>query len=1174
MFNATLIVILAIAYIGLLFLIAWAGDAWMRNRDTKAGRPLIYALSIAVYCSTWTFFGSVGRASSNGWDFLAVYIGPMLVFLFGWPLILRIVRLSKSQNITSVSDFLAARYGKSPTVAGIVTAVAFVGLLPYLALQLKAVVLSTEALLGGNPLVSVELPSVGIIETAFVTTVAMAIFAVLFGTRHIDATEHQDGLIVAIAAESLVKLFAFLTVGIFVVFYAFGDFSGFITAATGNAEIVERFGSPWSGGAWLVVGLLSTLCILLLPRQFHVTVVENRTEHEVRRASWLLPLYLLLINLFVVPIAIAGMLLIRPEIATPDMFVLAVPLDMGADFVTLFAYVGGLSAATAMVVVESIALAIMVCNGVVVPMILHTRGLQSDNIENISDLLLTVRRVAICVILLLCYGVYLALADVEGLAAIGLISFAAIAQLAPAFFGGLYWREATAKGAIAGIVSGTAVWAYTLVLPWVIKAGFLSQSILTDGPFGLAVLRPQALLFIEADPLSHGVFWSLLVNVAVYVVVSRWRVPAPIERLQAHVFVQSAMPPIAQQPTFRFWRTSVTVGDLQSTAARYLGPERTERSFAEFQASRNAPHQPDAEADFHLMRFTEHLLTSAIGAASARLVLTLLLRRSNVTNQSALRLLDDASEALQYHRDILQSALDEVRHGLCVFNKDNELVCWNRQFRELLDLPPELRNIGVPLDQFLRFLAERGDFGKGDIDTLVAKRLTQLSVTQETFQERIINGHRIVEVRTAAMPQGGFVTTYSDITERVAAADALAKSNQTLEQRVRERTAELVAVNTELGASKAAADEANRDKTRFLAAASHDILQPLNAARLYATALTERELPAEVAHIASRIDTSLTSVEDILGTLVEISRMDSGRLEPEIKAVSLEELFDGIRVEFEPAARERGLVFDVVPSTLWVRTDRKLTSRMLQNLVANAIKYTPNGRVLVGARRRGEKVRIEVLDTGVGIPSDKQELVFQEFQRLETRTTETRGLGLGLSIVQRIGRTLDQPVHVRSKVGVGSRFSVEIPIARRPRVVTREAKPVAYRQQLNSAVVVCIDNEPAILDGMRTMLQSWGCHVIAATDADGALQQIAEQEIEPTILLADYHLDDGNGIDAILKIRQTLEREIEAVIITADHSPEVQRLLRSLQVTLMRKPLKAAALRALLSRTVSTIAAE
>src|SRR5262245_39384645 len=789
------VVALALGYVSILFALAWYADRAGRFTRTGDGRPLIYALSLAVYCTSWTFFGSVGLAASTGYNFIPVYLGPILLFVLGWRLLLRIVRLAKSQNITSVADFLAARYGESQAVAAIVTVIAVAGTLPYIALQLKAVALSVDTLLGERPLQQLNLPT----DTAFIIALTMAAFAVLFGTRHIDATEHQEGLIVAVAAESLVKLAAFLAVGFFVLFSMLGGVGGLLERAQQSAEIQRIFAEGFNGVFWITVTFLSLVCIVLLPRQFHVTVVENNSEKEIRRAAWLFPVYLVLINLFVVPIAAAGLLNLPKGSYDADTFVLALPLSAGHEAITLLAFVGGLSAATAMVIVDSVALAIMVSNGLVLPLLLRHRvyepkGQQKD----MAWLLLAIRRVAIFVIVLLGYLFYLLLGQSHGLASIGLVSFAAIAQFAPAFFGGLIWRNATARGAIAGIVSGFAVWAYTLLLPWIIAAGWLPRSIMTEGPFGLGFLAPHTLFYSRLEPLTHGVLWSMAANMLAFVTVSLLRAPEPIERLQAHLFVLDDLPRPPVAPAFRMWRSSITAGELQHTVARYLGAERAARSFAEYAESSNTPLSPNAEADIHLLRFTEHLLASAIGAASSRLVLSLLLRRSHAGSHSALKLLDDASEALQYNRDLLQSALDQVRHGLSVFDRDMKLICWNRQFRELLDLPPELGRVGTPLDRILRTCAERGDFGAGDVNKLVADRSMKLAVTNETFQVQFDGGKRTLEIRTSPMPQGGIVTTYSDITERVEAAEALARSNETLERRVRERTAELTEVNQAL----------------------------------------------------------------------------------------------------------------------------------------------------------------------------------------------------------------------------------------------------------------------------------------------------------------------------------------------------------------------------------------
>lgn len=1159
MIESWSVIALALGYVSALFALAWYADKTFRSHKGGDGRPLIYALSLAVYCTSWTFFGSVGLAASSGYNFIPVYLGPILLFAIGWRFLVRIVRLAKSQNITSVADFLAARYGKSQAVGALVTVIAVAGTLPYIALQLKAVALSVSTLLGALPLQLFGLT----IDTALVIALLMAAFAVLFGTRHIDATEHQEGLIVAVAAESLVKLAAFLTVGFFVLFSVFGGIGGFIEQTAGNAEIQRLFAHGFSGSTWITVTFLSLVCIVLLPRQFHVTVVENNSENEIRRASWLFPVYLVLINLFVVPIAAAGIMTLPRGSVDADMYVLGLPLAAGADVVTLLAFVGGLSAATAMVIVDSVALAIMVCNGLAVPLLLRDRFRSTLAQDDMAWRLLAIRRVAIFVIVLLGYLFHLLLGQSHALASIGLVSFAAIAQFAPAFFGGLIWRNATARGAIAGIVTGFAVWTYTLLLPWIVEAGWLPRSIMTDGPFGLAFLNPHSLFYLRLEPLAHGVFWSIAANIAMYVAVSLLREPEPVERLQAHLFVLNDLPRPPVAPAFRMWRSSITAGELQATVARYLGTERAERSFAEYAERSNTPLDPNARADIHLLRFTEHLLASAVGAASSRLVLSLLLRRGEAGSQSALRLLDDASEALQYNRDLLQSALDQVRHGLSVFDKDMKLICWNRQFRELLSLPPELGRVGAPLDLILRTCAERGDFGQGDINQLVADRLMKLAVAHETYQEKLDGGRRILEIRTSPMPQGGIVTTYSDITERVEAAYALERANETLERRVKERTAELTQVNEALAVAKRKADEANLDKTRFLAAASHDVLQPLNAARLYATSLMERLIPDTEAKLARNIDASLEAVEEILSVLIEISRLDSGRLEPEMSVFPLNDVFERLEVEFQPLAREKGLELRIVPTRLWVSSDRRLLRRVLRNLLSNAIKYTPTGKVLLGVRRRGATLSVQVSDTGPGIPRSKRALIFKEFHRLEETAHSVRGLGLGLAIVERIGKVLGHAIDLQSVPGRGSMFAVSLPRAKPAPAVALGSSPTPVPGRISGLKVLCIDNEPDVLNGMRALLEGWHCTPMLAKSGGEARERL-EGAGFPDIILADYHLDGGTGLEAVASLRRLVGDHIPVIVITADPSAEVLREVRQHGHALLRKPLKAAALRALM----------
>ena len=552
----------AFGYIGFLFLVASYGDRLSPAQRGRAG-ALIYPLSLAIYCTSWTFFGSVGFATRTSVDFLAIYIGPILMIGLCTPLLRRVIHLAKSQNITSIADFIAARYGKSQAVAATVALIAIIGSVPYIALQLKAVASSLETILSEDQAFS-SIPIIG--DIALMVTLAMAAFAVLFGTRQTDATEHQHGLMLAVATESIIKLVAFIAAGAFVTFWMFTPVE-LVERAMKTPEAVRAIDYSPSIGNFLTMALLSFCAIMLLPRQFHVSVVENSSDAEVGRARWLFPFYLVAINLFVIPIALAGLVIFPFGAVDSDMFVLALPIEGEAPLLSVAVFVGGLSAATAMVIVECVALSVMVSNDIVMPLVLQ-RGPESRAEKGFGAFLLGVRRFAIFAIMAMAYFYYRALGNTQ-LAAIGLLSFAAIAQLAPAFFGGLFWQRATARGAMGGMLVGIAVWAYTLFLPSFLEGSVTGLELLQHGPFGIEALRPQALFDADLPPLLHGVLWSLSLNLLTYIVLSLARQPSSIERLQADLFVPNELTPMT--PPFRRWRTTVTVQDIQSTVAQYLG---------------------------------------------------------------------------------------------------------------------------------------------------------------------------------------------------------------------------------------------------------------------------------------------------------------------------------------------------------------------------------------------------------------------------------------------------------------------------------------------------------------------------------------------------------------------------------------------------------------------------
>ncbi|MBC8130185.1 MAG: PAS-domain containing protein, partial [Rhizobiaceae bacterium] len=749
--NSWIIVVTAIAYLLSLFAVAHLGDRRAAEGRASASRPGIYALSLAVYCTSWTFFGSVGVAATDGFSFLAIYIGPILVFVFGHRVVDRIIRLAKAEKITTIADFIGSRYGKSPSVAAIAAVIALIGAVPYIALQLKAISTSVATLVAyyrpqeGMP------PFFG--DIALLVALLLGVFAILFGTRQADATEHQDGLVVAVAMESIVKLGAFVAVGVWVCTGLF-DAPDLFANAIADQRIQAAFSSGIDG-RFVASLVLSAFAILLLPRQFHMTVVENRSREEVRRARWLFPLYLVAINVFVLPIAAAGVLRLGGSVDA-DLYVLSLPLSQGNDALALVAFLGGLSAATAMVIVACVALSIMVSNDLVLPILLKRRDEAVMGERDASRLILSIRRTAIFVIVLLGYLYYRFAGGSTALAAIGLLSFAAIAQFAPALFLGLVWKGANARGAKAGLVSGTLVWLYTLLLPAVLPG----SAFVLDGPFAIASLRPQALLGLDLDPLLHGVVISLGLNTLLLVFGSLSRQASPRERIQASIFVRQDG---GASTGFRRARADVTVGDLKATIARYLGAERTERSFQSFGEAERRPLNDGEEADSRIIGFSEQLLGSAIGSASSRLVLSLLLQRHKGSSRSAIRLLDDASEALQYNRDILRIALDQVDQGLAVFDQDFRLTFWNRQLRDLLDLPPQIGQIGTPLTAVLEEMRAAGEIDAEEY----ARSFEALTKAPAQRQITLKRSGRIIEIRTHPMPEGGLVVTVSDMTERV-----------------------------------------------------------------------------------------------------------------------------------------------------------------------------------------------------------------------------------------------------------------------------------------------------------------------------------------------------------------------------------------------------------------------
>lgn len=1106
------------AYVAILFVVAARSDRPAARE--RRGPGWIYALSLAIYCTSWTYYGAVGTGARVGWEYLAIYIGPALGLTVLFPVWRRIAEAARRENIGSLSDFISSRYGKSQSLGAVVAVVAIVGSLPYIALQLQSLSMAWRLITAGTPAEGSEGVTVPVIAAV------LAGFTLLFGARRADLTEHNRGLIHAVALESVIKLTALLAIAALAVALLLG-------AGTPAREIRQSLGPlaapPEIDVRFLTIVLLSTLAIFCLPRQFHVAFVEAAEPAAVRRARWVFPLYLLLTSLAVLPLVAAGGLFVPT--GNPDLHVLALPFTEGGPLLTLVAFVGGFSAATAMVIVETVALAAMASNSLVLPWLARRRRLADD--PRMAAAVLPVRRLMIVLVLFLAWLSYQALDRNAGLAAIGLISFAALAQMAPALFGAVLWRGGQARGALWGIVAGASVWAVMLAWPQI----GLSLGLSDGRPFGLE------------DPLPAGVALSLLVNVAVFVGVSRLVRPRLVDHVQARAFLDRG------EAAGRAFDTTagVTAADLKALVARFIGDAGAARGFARLERDRGGPLRDQAPVDAGVARAAERMLAGAVGASSARRVIAAALADGRRDPEAVARLLDEASEAVQFNRDLLQATLDAIDQGVSVVDDDLRLIAWNQRYLEMFALPVGFVHVGQPVAEVYRFNAERGE-SPGDVEAWVERRLDALRRGAPHEHERARPDGRILRSNGAPLKGGGYVTSYTDITELRRAAEALGLANEALESRVADRT-------RRLAEAKQAAEEATASKTRFLAAASHDLLQPLHAARLFLAALREgAPEDSEARALALNADRSIESAHGLLTALLDLSRLEAGGVQPSIRPVALGPLLEALGREFTPQARAQGAHLTVMPTRLWTRSDPDLLRSLMQNLIGNAVRYSGRGRILVGCRRRGEEIELWVADTGPGIAPAQLDRIFQAFTRLPEAGSQP-GAGLGLAIVRSVSELLAHPVAVRSTPGRGSLFSLTVPRDAPGPVAAATALPASPVAGLR---VLCVDNEPDILEALTLLLDRWGVSAVTAAGYEAALTAMSEAGPFDAALV-DLHL--GDGPDGLALVEALRDRGlVRFAMVTADREEPLKARVRTLGAVLLPKPVRPAALKAFLSR--------
>ncbi len=1095
----------ATLYLGALFwLAAWrdrqaVSPGWLRQR---AG--VVYGLSLAVYCSSWTFFGGVGTAATSGLDYLPIYLGPILVFTLGFGLVRKILAQAKAQHSTSIADFLSARYGKSAALAALVTVIATVGTLPYMALQLQSV--GTTLLLIAPDLRT----QVAADELVLIVAVLMGLFAILFGSRRADRAGENAGLVLTIAAEAVVKLVALLAVGALALWWL----------ATGGGAPLSAPPVLLSAGQldarFAVLTLIAAAAILCLPRQFHMTFIEAPGERASLAMRWVFPAYLALTAAVIVPIVLAGLTML-PAGTDPDTIVLALPLASGAPWLAVLVFLGGFSAATGMIAVASVALSIMITNDLIAPLLLRRALAGRGDRSRIASRLLLIRRGVIAALLAAAYAFYRGFAGITDLAGLGTLAFAAAAQFAPGLVLGMVSQHGNRAGMLTGLATGFVLWLALLILP--AAKGM-------PPPFS-----------IHPDPLVSGVLLSLGVNAALYWLVSALARPSLLDQAQAAAFVGTPMP--GKLPRHA---TAKRVGDVRALLAQFVGRERADAALAPLQARNGDP------AGAAVLELAERVISGVIGTSSARMLVGSWAGGDPIPLPEVVAMFDETHRRLSFSADLLQTAIESIDQGIALVDGEMRLVAWNSRYQELFDLPDHLVTVGTPIAELIRFNLARGHLSEAEIAEQVERRLAYMRAGTEHRIERVQHDGRVLRIVGAPTPGGGYTTSYTDITlDR--------RAEQALESKVAERTRQLSEANALLA-------QATQSKTRFLAAASHDLIQPLNAARLFASALGE-EVSGQAAleRLVADLDGSIVAADRLIRVLLEISKLDSGGVVPAPEPVALDQLFEDVAREFTLQAQAKGLKLKRARTSVWVMADRALLTAVIRNLLGNAVRYTARGGVLIGVRRRGAEAVICVHDTGRGIEPHDIERIFGEFER--GASTDREGLGLGLAIVRRAARLLEVEVETTSTPGRGSRFALALPVLRREAAPVTRIIPARSAGGLGDARVLVVDNDHAALAATAALLARWG---LAVTTAASLAEARAAAPQAPDIAIMDYRLDDAErGDAAFAALCEGWGMRPPAILLTAEASDETEAAAARMGANRLLKPAPPAALRALIA---------
>ena len=1084
MLNTAIVLSACLAWTVMLFLVALWGER--TRRDLSHAWPVVFALSLGVHCTAWTYYGAAAQGLQSGFAMPPTLVGMALVSLLGVPFLKRLAELVRRHNSATIADLVVARLEAGPGLGAAIVAVALVGIVPYIALQLKAMTQGLGALLHGGAQAAQGGPDVSVLFAA-----AMAAFTILFGARHASATEHNRGIVLALAFESLVKLGALLAVGVYAALLLEGTHA---EVASRAYDIVRRIPVP----DFLAMIGLGALAAFTLPHQFHVGVVELRDPADLKTARWLFPVYLMLIGAPALPLALAGLQAFGGQVS-PDLYVVALPREGGHPALALLAYVGGLSAATGMMILSSLTLSIMIGNHWFgARMVRGATGGRAGS-PDLRPRVLAYRRIGIVVVFAMAWLYSRAMGGIEVLADFGLISFSALAQLAPAMLASVYLPRVPPRAVLAGLIAGTLAWAVLVMLPMSSPAEQWPYAGLWNVPVGRR--------------LALGMAMSLAIN----------------------LLAVAATSGLARART-RVAGGGIQSGALRQVAARFLDPARVDSLFGTYAA--------DGRLDEVRIARIERELTAVVGAGMARLLVESARKGASPPLEAMSRAVGEAAQALRFNQQVLEAALENMSQGISVVDADLRLVAWNRTYASMFGFPPELLQVGRPVADLTRWALQRMPASQPPSQAL-ARRIDYMRLGTPHLSQRVFPDGSTIEIRGNPMPGGGYVATFTDVTAFRSAEEALRRSNETLERRVEDRTALLERALHE-------AERANTAKTRFLTAVGHDLIQPLHAAQLLTETMSQH-LDSPFLHgFLGQIRGALDSTDDLLSGLLDISRLEAGGLVAEPRDFALSDVLEPLAREFSVLAADKGLRLRVVPTHAWVHSDPQLLRRILQNFLANAIRYTATGSVLLGARRIGDALRIEVHDSGPGIERAQRAAIFEEFRRGEG--SAGAGLGLGLAIADRLSGLLAAPLSLHSVVGRGSAFAVTV----------QRAQPHARPASVSGGAiagtrVLLVDNDADALAAMTRVLQSWGCRVDALRDGDHA--GIEQAAAAADLWLFDYHLDDGlTGLALWSRLSQACGRR-PTIVLSADTSAETRDAVRNAGLGLLAKPFKPLALR-------------